>query len=59
MPNQKVVTAQTPVEAIFAKGSLAPFAQRLTIRISGKGKRNIWILMKVLSKCVRFAEKKK
>lgn len=39
MPNQKVVTAQTPVEVIFAKGSLAPFAQRLTIRISGKGKR--------------------
>jgi hypothetical protein len=36
MPNQKVVTAQTPVEVIFTKGSLAPFAQRLTIRISGK-----------------------
>ena len=35
MPNQKVVTAQTPVKVIFAKGSLAPFAQRLTIRISG------------------------
>ena len=31
----KVVTAQTPEEAISAKGSLAPFAQRLTIRISG------------------------
>lgn len=40
MPNQKVVTAQTPVEVIFTKGSLAPFAQRLTIRISGKGKRD-------------------
>lgn len=40
MPNQKVVTAQTPVEVIFAKGSLAPFAQRLTIRISGKTRGN-------------------
>lgn len=47
---KKVVTAQTPVEVIFAKGSLAPFAQRLTIRISGKGKRKIRVLMKVLSK---------
>ena len=33
--SKKVVTAQTPEEAISAKGSLAPFAQRLTIRISG------------------------
>ena len=33
--SKKVVTAQTPVEVISAKGSLAPFAQRLTIRISG------------------------
>lgn len=34
--SKKVATAQTPTEAISAKGSLAPFAQRLTIRISGK-----------------------
>lgn len=33
--SKKVVTAQTQVEVISAKGSLAPFAQRLTIRISG------------------------
>lgn len=40
--SKKVVTAQTPVGVISAKGSLAPFAQRLTIRISGntmKGQR--------------------
>lgn len=34
--SRKVVEAQTPTKAIFANGSLAPSAQKLTIRISGK-----------------------
>ena len=38
--SRKVVEAQTPTEAIFANGSLAPSAQKLTIRISGKDVEN-------------------